>query len=226
MFLTESLMSKVTEVEKKVANLEQRIHKRIDEIEQYSRRNCLKFCGIPEVNEICDKIVLNVLNKLILTDVRRKLTPEDIDRTHRVERSKRGTITTKGPRHIIVKFVSYIDIARVFASKRNLKTFNANKNNEYQIFVNEAVAKRRSDILFAARTQVKERKLDSVRTYDARIIATSKNGSIWNVNRVADLDRQIHPHLCQHQDLMCLQIAYIHSNNITNKYPQRKITIE
>jgi hypothetical protein len=117
-----------------VADLEQRIHERNDEDEQYSRRNCLKFCGIPESNDEdhCDKIVLNVVNKLMLTDVTRKLTPEDIDRTHRVGRPKRGTITTKGPRNIIVKFVSYRNRARVFASKRNLKTFNANKHNEYR----------------------------------------------------------------------------------------------
>ena len=81
-----------------------------DEIEQYSRRNCLKFCGIPESNdEDCDQIILNVVNKLMLTDGTRKLTPEDIDRTHRVGRPKRGAITTKGPRDIIVKFVSYRD---------------------------------------------------------------------------------------------------------------------
>jgi hypothetical protein len=124
----------------------------------------------------------------MLTDVTRKLTPEDIDRTHRVGHPKRGAITTKGPRDIIVKFVSYRDRAWVFASKRNLKTFNANKDNGYRIFVNEALTKRRSDILFAARKLVKERKLDSVWTYDGRIIAKSKNGSIWDVNRVADLD--------------------------------------
>ena len=188
--IAESLMSKVNEVDKKVADLEQRMQERIDEIEQYSRRNCLKFCGIPESNgEDCDKIVLNIVNKLILTDETRKLTPEDIDRTHRVGRPQRGTITTKGTRDIIVKFISYRDRARIFAGKRNLKTFNANKDNEYRIFVNEALTKRRSDILFAARKLVKERKLDSVWTHDGRIIAKSKNGSIWNVNRVADLDR-------------------------------------
>jgi hypothetical protein len=55
--------------------------------------------------------------------------------------------------------------------------FNANKDNGYRIFVNEAL------------TKVKERKLDSVWTYGGRIIAKPKNGSIWNVNRVADLDR-------------------------------------
>jgi hypothetical protein len=168
-----------------VADLDQRIKERIEEIEQHSRRNCLKFCGIPESNEEdCDKIILNVVNKLMLTDVTRKLTPEDIDRTHRVGHPKGGAITTKGPRDIIVKFISYRDRARVFASKRNLKTFNANKDNGYQIFVNEALTKRRSDILFAARKLVKERKLDSVWTYDGRIIVKSKNGSIWNVKGI------------------------------------------
>jgi hypothetical protein len=82
--------------------------------------------------------------------------------THRVGRPKRGTITTKDPRGIIEKFVIFRDRARVFASKRNLKTFNINKDNEYRIFVSKHLTKRRSNILFAARKLVKERKLDSI----------------------------------------------------------------
>jgi hypothetical protein len=66
--------------------------------------------------------IFNVVNKLMLTDVTRKLTPEDIDRTQRVGHPKRGAITTKCPRDIIVKVVSYRERTRVFARKRNQKS--------------------------------------------------------------------------------------------------------
>lgn len=45
------------------------LHQRIDDLEQYSRKNCLKFSGIPEPTkgkECTDQIALNVINKYIL----------------------------------------------------------------------------------------------------------------------------------------------------------------
>lgn len=45
------------------------LHQRIDDLEQYSRKNCLKFSVIPEPaegKEDTDQIALNVINKYIL----------------------------------------------------------------------------------------------------------------------------------------------------------------
>lgn len=45
------------------------LHQRIDDLEQYSRKNCLGFSGIPEPakgKEDTDQIALNVINKYIL----------------------------------------------------------------------------------------------------------------------------------------------------------------
>lgn len=68
--ISESLLSKVTELERIV----QEMKDRMEDLE-YSRRNCLKCSGIPETkDENCDQIILNAANKLILVDEKKKLT--------------------------------------------------------------------------------------------------------------------------------------------------------
>ena len=78
----------------------------MDDIEQYSRRNCLKFSWIhEEKNENTDKSILNIVNKIVLKDSDTMLDLSRIDRTHRV-----GPERNDGkPRDIIVKFLSYRD---------------------------------------------------------------------------------------------------------------------
>lgn len=84
---------------------------RIDEMEQYSRRTCLKFSGIPEegTSENTDKLAMNVIN-LILSKESSKIGLDRIERTHRVGPRKRNG----KPRDIIVRFLSYRDRATVF----------------------------------------------------------------------------------------------------------------
>lgn len=66
--ISESLLSKVTELERIV----QEMKDRMEDLE-YSRQNCLKFSGILETkDEYCDQIILNAVNKLILVDDKRK----------------------------------------------------------------------------------------------------------------------------------------------------------
>lgn len=149
--ISESLLSKVTELERIV----QEMKDRMEDLE-YSRRNCLKFSGIPETkDENCDQIILNAVNKLILVDEKKKINLDQIGRSHRVGRSPKENQDSKGPRDIIVCFMSYKDTT--FANKHNLKTFNQNDNG-YRIFVNEALNERRTDFLIAGRTCVKSKK--------------------------------------------------------------------
>lgn len=77
---------------------------RLEEMEQYSRRTCLKFCGIPEsegYDENTDKLVLDVINKDILNDSDVKLSLHHIGRSHRLGTKKQGQT-----RNIIVRFIN------------------------------------------------------------------------------------------------------------------------
>ena len=161
---------------------------KLDEMEQYSRRNCLKITGIPEEkNENTDKLVLNVINNLILNENNDKITTKDISRSHRVGKfdpSRRKT------RDIIVKFISYRERARVYANKKNLKSYNRNPTKQTgPIFVNEALTSRRSELYGKTRQLVKRKKIDSSWTYEGRIFVKlcGPRGKKIVVNSLEDL---------------------------------------
>ena len=73
-----------------------------DRQEQYSRRNCLLIDGIPEIkDENTDALAMEVVDTKTVI----KITQNDIDRTHRIGKSK----TNGRPRPVIIKFVRYKD---------------------------------------------------------------------------------------------------------------------
>ena len=103
---------------------------KIDELEQYSRRNCLLVNGINEADpanenvseasevstqENTDIAVLLLFNEKLGVDVYIK----DVDRTHRVGRQKQKNKDAPGP--ITVKFSNYNTRQRVFQARRKLK---------------------------------------------------------------------------------------------------------
>ena len=74
-------MGKKEDYEVKVAHL----YDRIDDLEQYSRRNCLLFLGIEERDdEDTDALVLDVCNSELEVEV----SLEDIERSHRLGAGK------------------------------------------------------------------------------------------------------------------------------------------
>ena len=82
----------ITDLVKRVESQEEaisRLRNKSMEAEQYSRRNCARFFGIPEIKgENTDKIVLEVAKEKLGINLRL----DDIDRSHRV-----GAILRTGP---------------------------------------------------------------------------------------------------------------------------------
>lgn len=74
------------------------LKQRMEDMEQYSRRTCLKIAGMKENSkfENTDKLVLHVINDLILPNTGRTLTLDHIGRTHRIGKHKPKQQT---PRH-------------------------------------------------------------------------------------------------------------------------------
>ena len=76
------------------------LERKVDQAEQYSRRNCLRISGVKEHPfESTDDIVLKMA-----ADIESEVQLSDIDRSHRVGNPK--TPRSK-PRDIIVKFATY-----------------------------------------------------------------------------------------------------------------------
>ena len=86
--------------------------KKLDEIEQCSRRNCLIFTGIKEDSdpsrEDTDEVVINICNAKLCLDI----TEDSIDRSHRLGRwhsitaQSQTEFETPKPRAIIIKFIN------------------------------------------------------------------------------------------------------------------------
>ncbi|CAG2223095.1 unnamed protein product [Mytilus edulis] len=144
---------------------------RLDDMEQYSRRTCLKISGIPEpetatFDEDTDSKVLSVINKMIIKHHDRKLSLRDIGRTHRIGERKKGRT-----RDIIIRFISYRDRALVYSNKKNLKMVNDEQDNvKKRIYVNEALTLKRATLFRKARQLKHDKLINSCWTHDGKIL--------------------------------------------------------
>ena len=87
---------------------------KLDDQEQYSRRNSLRITGIPESdNEDIVPKVLDVINNKIKPDI--PVSSDHIDRLHRVGKRSGDT-----PRAVLIKFATYRHRQRVYRNRKNL----------------------------------------------------------------------------------------------------------
>ena len=105
---------------------------RLDDLEQYSSRNCLILNGAEEKHdEIADDVVLKVLN----TKMEVGISIQGIERAHRLgERLSENSFTEreKKSRPIIIKFASYRKHQEVFRHKKKQK-ISRKRGNRYSI---------------------------------------------------------------------------------------------
>ena len=168
----------VTAMEGKLTALDSNNKALSDEIyalEQYSRRNCLLFHGVPEAEtdaDTTDSVISLCQGKL---DV--NVTRELVDRSHRLGQRHVGPSGDYKPRPIIVKFRSYETRSSVFSAKRRLKGT--------KFVVTENLTRRRNDLL------KKVRLLDAVScawTTDGRIVCLLGDGRKVTVLHERDID--------------------------------------
>ena len=90
--------------------------KEIDDLEQYSRRNCLLLHGVVETNAQCtDDIIIKTCAEDLGIDVKQ----EHLDRSHRLGKVKRND---NKPRPTKVKLSRYAARNKVFSNKKKLKS--------------------------------------------------------------------------------------------------------
>ena len=112
--------------------------RRLNQLEQYTRRNSLRIHGLPEsAQESTDALVC----KLAEEKLGIKVTPDEIDRSHRV--SSPSSNTQQKPRQIIVKFCSYRTRSSLMKARSKLKGTN--------IYLNEDLTKENQALYYAAR---------------------------------------------------------------------------
>lgn len=105
------------DIQKKMDEKIESCNDKIEQLEQYSRRNALRVFGAPEegANEKTDDIVTKIISGKLGVE----MSPEFICRSHRI--GKLRTSPQARPRPIIVKFTSYNKRQEVFRAKKQLK---------------------------------------------------------------------------------------------------------
>ena len=106
---------KISEVDKKVNSLESKLGDSVDELEQYSRRNCLLLHGVRELEgENKNDIIMKTMKEEIDIDIRQ----QDLDQKHRVDNTK---VCKEGKsRPIIIKFSRYYVHSAVDKKKKKV----------------------------------------------------------------------------------------------------------
>lgn len=150
---------------------------KIDDLEQYSRRNSLRVSGINESkNENTDDLIIKLSDA-----VGAEITLSEIGRSHRVGKPNPGR--PDKPRDILVKFVSYRSRQKLYKLR---STF---KDNGYgSSYVNEDLTRRRSYILFKARDLVRSRHLLGAWSSDGNLLARDNKSRIHRISHEDDLD--------------------------------------
>jgi hypothetical protein len=178
------LTSELDKLKTEVKNLSTQV----DDLAQYSRKNCLRFSGIAESSSVgredTDKIVLNICNKVILRSIGTTLDFGDIDNSHRLGPKPRSSHDP--PRDIIVKFTRYRSKAVVYGNKRNLKNYNSNHSSGYKVFINEALTKRRANVFSRLRRCKRDGLIDSCWTYEGKLFVKKSLGGSKTLIRDED----------------------------------------
>jgi hypothetical protein len=160
----DSLRSEVSSLRNQLQKKDEEIHERVDNLEQYQRRNNLRIFGIPETQgEDTDLLVVDLFKNKLKLDI----DVSHIERSHRVGRER--TVPEGGPqtrpRAIIVKMSSYRYRRLVYESKRRLKGTG--------VVVREDLTRRRTEMYNRA---VDKHGFQRVWTTDGRICWIDKDG--------------------------------------------------
>ena len=126
---------------------------KLDEHEQYSRRNSLRISGVTESEmEDVGAKTLDVFNKRMKLD--QPITPDHIDRVHRVVPRKEGTA-----RVVPMKFATYRTRNKIFRGRFSLNPRKQNDDNADlpHIYITEDLTKLRAAPLWKGR-QFKKKK--------------------------------------------------------------------
>ena len=161
----------VSDLRKTTKELKAQVEESHDELEQYGRRNALRFTNVPQrelnnMNGNTDKYVLDMVNK----NLGIKLTEKDISRSHMASKVKDGKC------QILCKFVTY-NIRREIIKKRSaLKGVSS-------VFIVEDLTKKRIGMLQKLLKLRYEGRIKHAWSADGKILYRVREGDAPSVMR-------------------------------------------
>ena len=161
---TDNMKQKINSLEQTLdskCNVINKLESTVNDLEQYSRRNCLRILGVPQLpQENTDEVVQDVARKIGVT-----LSPADNDRSHRVGKQPTDDRKSRG---IIVIFTTYSTRQKFLQNRRRLKGTDTT--------IHEDLTSKNRDLLLKAQ---EHEKVTSAWTIDGRvfILIPANNGN-------------------------------------------------
>ena len=151
----------------KIETLEQKV----DQAEQYSRRNCLRISRFNEEPlENTDNIVMQ-----LAADIDSDVQLSEIDRSHRVGNPTKPRLK---PRHIIIKFATYRSRQKFYRQRTLLK-----ERGHQGVVVNEDLTSQK----FEARNLAKVNLVQGDWSSDGNILVKDNEAVVHRFNTISDL---------------------------------------
>ncbi|KAK3095800.1 hypothetical protein FSP39_019362 [Pinctada imbricata] len=152
---TESMVAPFIEGYNSMAQEIKTLKNRVDELEQYGRKNCVRIFGVPEDKVDTDKAVLEISEKLDIP-----IQQSDIAVSHRVGPTKSGK-----PRPIIARITNYSLRHRLLKESKKLHKVEGMS----RVSVNQDLTKRRAKLAYESRQLVKKGQAKSTFVFDGKI---------------------------------------------------------
>ena len=194
--VVEPLRKDLKETQATLAKFQQDLKQAIvknEDLEQYSRRACLRIAGIQESrNEDVTQIIMQLAQH-----VKAAISPHDIDRAYRVGKPKYVTSEDfpeseeeisdelnepKISREILVKFTNTSARLRMLKGRAVLRT---NKENT---FINEDLTKKRRDLAFQCRKLKKDKHIQKTWVYNGNVFILDNDSNKVRITALEDLD--------------------------------------
>lgn len=168
--------AEITQLNTRIDDLELKL----DQAEQYSRRNCIRIAGLPESeNEDTTSVTMELINDTMALDPPLEL--QEVDRLHRV-----GKPDSQKPRGIIVKFATYRSRARVFSAKAALsdKRFGPTQT---KVYINDDLTRLRAKLLYEARKLKKQKLIHDAWTREGTVLVIDNSKKTSSLKSTKDL---------------------------------------
>ena len=150
-----------------------KLQKKVDELEMYSRKNCVRVFGVDESKTDTDAALVEIADQIEVP-----LTKEDIVVSHRV-----GKRSEDKPRPIIARISNYEKRHQLIKESRNLRKVEGFES----VSVNQELTKVRAKVAFECRKLVKEGRAKLTFVWDGKIFIVDNNDKKHLVVCINDL---------------------------------------
>ncbi|KAK6178227.1 hypothetical protein SNE40_013036 [Patella caerulea] len=153
------------------------IYDRLDELEQYGRREGIRISGVVETEGECtDDLVVTIGQHIGV-----KISKKDLNRSHRVGHPEKYN-ATQNPRPIIVRFKGYYtkrDFVKNASNLQAIKQSNATDVlKKHSLSINDDLTKTRAELAYKVRKMCREKKIDKTWVRDGIIFVKTATGRV------------------------------------------------